>query len=387
MSMIRFSLLTLAIALVPSVAGAHAGNNDPNVVHACVANLTNIVRIVGVNGSCIVRPAAVAETPVHWAIQGPKGERGDKGEPGAQGLPGPQGATGPAGEQGAQGPQGAPGPAGPQGPAGQVTVASAPPTPYQGIFFLDIDGTGAIPLQTFAGCYAKIQVAEYQDCYFTIAELARPVLDWMNETAQGNPRGHELTIFQVDASLAITSQFSVAASFLTDFRFSDFDGGSAALGKISFVAVPDRIETSTAGGFQRVGGPTFRQSDFRVSIAHVEGSRVASIRGLHMSVPKIPLQVGSGRQLFAAGTPQFDNVMLAAGSGGTTLADLDQWAAAAAGGGEPPRAGQLDILDNDLHTVLGTIELLGLTPMAFPPYPVSGTLRVMAIQVGLFRFH
>jgi len=383
----RVWLLAPVFVLVPTLAGAHAGNNDPNVVHACVANLTNIVRIVGVNGACIARPAAVAETPVHWAIQGPKGDKGDRGD---QGLPGPQGVPGPAGEQGVPGQQGGTGPAGPQGPAGQVVVASTPPTPpppYQRSFVLDIDGTGAIPLQMFAGCHAKIQAPEYEDCYFTIAQLARPVFDWVSETLQGNPQGHELTISQVGVTGAIVSQFRVGSSFVTDFRFSDFDGNSTALGKISFVAVPDRIETISPGGIQGGVGPTFRHSDFRLSIARVDGTRVASVRGLHMSVPKIPLQMGSGRQVFRAGTPQFDDLMVAAAAGGTTLADLDQWAAGAADGTEPPRTAQLDILDNDLRTVIGSIELLGLTPVAFPPYPVSGTLRVMAVHLGLFRVH
>ena len=79
-------------------------------------------------------------------------------------------------------------------------------------------------------------------------------------------------------------------------------------------------------------------------------------------------------------------LIVAAAPGGSTLADLDQWAAAAAAG-EAPRAAQLDILDNDQQTVLATIDLLGLRPIAFPPYPVSGSLRAMVIQLGLFRFH
>jgi hypothetical protein len=295
------------------------------------------------------------------------------------------GPAGPAGEQGAQGPQGLTGPAGAQGPAGQVPVPITPPTPYQGTFYLDIDGTGGLPLQTFAGCYAKIQTPEYEDCYFTIAGLARPVFDFAYETMLGNPQGHELTISKVDVSGAIVSQFNVRTSFLADFRVSDFDGSSAGIGKISFVAVPELITPTTGAGFPQSGAPAFRQSDFRLSIADVDGSRIGSIRGLHMSVPKLPLQIGAGRQLFRAGTPQFDDVLVAAAPGGTTLVDLDQWAAAAAAGVEPPRTAQLDILDNDLRTVLGSIELIGLTPIAFPPYPVSGSLRVMVMHVGSFR--
>jgi hypothetical protein len=68
-------LVTMALAFlaIPTIASAHGGNNDPNVVHACIGNVSKVVRIVGVTGSCIVSPALAAETPAHWGIQGPQG--------------------------------------------------------------------------------------------------------------------------------------------------------------------------------------------------------------------------------------------------------------------------------------------------------------------------
>ena len=75
--------LTLASALVllalPTMARAHAGSNDPNMVHACVGNVSKVVRVVAVNGSCLSSPPLVAETPVHWAIRGPQGANGTNG--------------------------------------------------------------------------------------------------------------------------------------------------------------------------------------------------------------------------------------------------------------------------------------------------------------------
>jgi hypothetical protein len=41
---------------IPTLARAHAGNDDPNVVHACIANASQAVRIVGVAGSRPVLP-------------------------------------------------------------------------------------------------------------------------------------------------------------------------------------------------------------------------------------------------------------------------------------------------------------------------------------------
>ena len=57
-------MLVAGVAFVafPAIAGAHAGNNDPNVVHACIGNASKVVRIVGVSGSCISTPAFLAET-------------------------------------------------------------------------------------------------------------------------------------------------------------------------------------------------------------------------------------------------------------------------------------------------------------------------------------
>lgn len=63
----------------PTLARAHAGNDDPNVVHACIANASQAVRIVGVAGSCIASPTSKAETPTHWQIQGSQGPQGPQG--------------------------------------------------------------------------------------------------------------------------------------------------------------------------------------------------------------------------------------------------------------------------------------------------------------------
>jgi hypothetical protein len=91
----RLTLLAIVIlSALPSSAYAHAGNGDPNVIHACVGNLTKVVRIVGINGACLIAPAPIAETPVHWHIAGPPGE------PGKQGPDGPVGPVGPMGPSG-----------------------------------------------------------------------------------------------------------------------------------------------------------------------------------------------------------------------------------------------------------------------------------------------
>jgi hypothetical protein len=71
----RAFLLTASVGFlaIPAIATAHAGNNDPNAVHACINNTSLSIRVVGLLGSCISAPASKAETAAHWAIQGPPG--------------------------------------------------------------------------------------------------------------------------------------------------------------------------------------------------------------------------------------------------------------------------------------------------------------------------
>ena len=94
----RIAWFSVAVGVVllaiPTVASAHAGNNDPNVVHACIGNVSKNVRIVGVSGSCISSPAALAEAPAHWDIQGPPGAPGTDGLNGLPGAPGTPGEPG-----------------------------------------------------------------------------------------------------------------------------------------------------------------------------------------------------------------------------------------------------------------------------------------------------
>src|SRR6185503_14164710 len=67
-------------------AWPHAGNTDPNTIHACVAPKDGNTRIVGVNGAC-----KNGETASHWGITGPAGLQGQTGPTGPEGPPGPAG--------------------------------------------------------------------------------------------------------------------------------------------------------------------------------------------------------------------------------------------------------------------------------------------------------
>lgn len=84
----------LVVLAFPMFASAHGGSNDPAMVHACIGNVSKVVRIVSVGGACIASPPLLAETPAHWPnaqVTGPQGPKGDKGD---QGMPGTNGANG-----------------------------------------------------------------------------------------------------------------------------------------------------------------------------------------------------------------------------------------------------------------------------------------------------
>lgn len=88
------TITSVAICAIPATATAHGGNNDPNVVHACIGNINKVVRIVGASDTCLSTPPPLAETPAHWNIQGPQGPQGVQGPQGPQGTNGINGTNG-----------------------------------------------------------------------------------------------------------------------------------------------------------------------------------------------------------------------------------------------------------------------------------------------------
>jgi hypothetical protein len=104
----RWTIFATALALsaIPTSARAHGGNNDPNVVHACIGTISKVARIVGVSGVCIAPPHVLAETIVHWNIQGSPGAPGSNGTNGTNGINGTNGTNGANGTNGIDGANG-----------------------------------------------------------------------------------------------------------------------------------------------------------------------------------------------------------------------------------------------------------------------------------------
>ena len=104
-------LLKVAIAVaVLACAGSLAavattrGAAESNVILACRAKVTGLLRVVSDSSKCTKR-----ELPISWNIQGPAGSAGSPGPAG------PAGAQGPKGDQGIPGVKGDKGDTGPAG--------------------------------------------------------------------------------------------------------------------------------------------------------------------------------------------------------------------------------------------------------------------------------
>ena len=110
-------LLRVALlVLVPFGASAPAqATNAPNLIHACVKNVSGDARIVKPGTAC-----HRSERLVVWNIAGPQGPAGPSG---------PAGQPGPPGVPGAQGADGSPGLPGPQGPPGDCAAGGGGGTP------------------------------------------------------------------------------------------------------------------------------------------------------------------------------------------------------------------------------------------------------------------
>jgi hypothetical protein len=318
---------------------------------------------------------------------GPKGDRGDPGPPGPQGPAGPQGAKGDTGAAGPQGPVGPAGPAGPPGPA----APPPPPAAFTGTFLVQIGDSPPYPVFSFGGCSDKIIGIEYEDCYFTIRVLSPELMQWLNDTVTGVNPARDLIVRQLDGALHEVSQAAIGQAFLREFSVSDFDGSDGSQGSMTFVAVPSTLQVSPGSGTQVLGvktTPTFLRSNFRLLVSGIDGSRVATVRGIRMSAAKLLVSPQTApRRQFQAAPPQFDDIRIDAGLAGFTVADLEQWVIEVAqAGAQATRDGRLSILNPSLTQEIGTVDLVDLLPLAFPPYLTGPFTRTMMLELGHFRF-
>ncbi len=328
---------------------------------------------------------------------GAHGAKGDTGAAGASGAIGPTGATGPAGDiglagatgatgaSGAAGPTGATGATGstgPQGPAG-IALASPPPS-YEGNFSLEIAGTEQrVPLRSFAGCQAPAIVAPRDSCHFVVQGLPSGLRTWLNDSATGAQPLRNLTVsaFNQFGTVAVR-QFGIDNAFITD-AFIDMDAASNSFGVVSLVVTASafREETPTSAAPLTTNG-RFTEGTFSLSITGVNGVGVRRLAGIGLTVPRL------GSSSFSPGTPSFRVMRVGAvGAGGaSTRSDLQNWAAAVAGGTNDRRTGTLSLRAANFTTQVASISFTDLEPQSFlDPLPVNG-VQSISLRVGSLSF-
>ncbi len=104
-----------------------------------------------------------------------------------------------------------------------------------------------------------------------------------------------------------------------------------------------------------------------------------------MSVAKVPQQT-SGRRRYLPGRPGFDKILIELSASGSTIQAVEQWVSAAASGDGTPRQRQVDLLNLSTSTVVGSVLLDKLVPVAFLPYATGAAgARTLVLDVGRFR--
>jgi hypothetical protein len=384
----------VAIAVIAFVLGSSTfalGLVVNGVVEACSHDTTGLLRLSTATRPCNTTTTnpLLRETAISWNQIGPAGATGATGPGGA---PGATGASGASGATGASGPIGATGARGPQGPAGAPVIV--PPQPYarDGLTFLLAFAGAAqtVPLGTFAGCFDKQLGVEYEDCYFSTTTLSQPVTDWLRDTGLGINLRRDLTVFQLNYNGAVVSRIEIVNAFLSDFRVSDADGTSAAPGSLSFVVVPETLQT-LAGGTGGSPGPVvpFSRNNFRLSVAASQLTGMVGVSDIHLSVPKVLAPAGtSPRHRFVPGAPSFDVLHFDASAAATAAATaqyLDVWAAAVVAGTAGPREADLIFLSR-AGVAIATVHFTNLVPVsALAPFP-SADRRSMTLGIQRFAF-
>ncbi len=146
-------LLSFGLLLAAAIIPAHilASDGASNMIHACVQQGSQHVRLVTAN-----EPCRAPETRVTWNIAGPQGPKGDPGVKGDIGAAGEPGVKGETGEPGVKGDTGAPGPEGPAGPGvANVVVRSSSLMALPNNTFQKVS-VSCLPAERLTGCGAFI---------------------------------------------------------------------------------------------------------------------------------------------------------------------------------------------------------------------------------------
>jgi hypothetical protein len=262
-------------------------------------------------------------------------------------------------------------------------IGPQPPAPYGGRFFLQIDDGITFRLASFAGCAVRLD--QIEDCYFTANGLVLPVIDWFNDIATGNHTVKDAVVIQVDANLREVSRLEIFDAFLSDFQMSDFDAAQRTAGSISFTLVPDSTHLRSSSGPVNAQVQTgFSPFAFAMNIEGLDATRVLAVRGIRMSVPKLPIITGV-RLRFTPGVPQFSIVAAEAGQAGGNIGRLQEWfEEGVVYGNVRRRSGELEIGSANLQDTVARIRFVDLSPVAMDVFGDGRGRRTLTMSVERF---
>lgn len=417
-------------ALVGGVAWATIPASN-GVIKACYQQNGGQLRVIDGAETC-----RSSELPISWnqtgsqgsqgptglrgllGPTGPPGVQGQQGQQGQQGIPGPNGvnvtstplaigdpncptggsqlvaaggttyacngAAGARGSSGATGDRGQQGPAGPTGPSGSTPVA--PPSPWStrtgnqsdSSFSLELESGDALRVTSFAGCLPTTVDGRPSSCYFTVRGLPDSLVDWLNDSLDGNPDAvQDLTVRGPFAPISGTpaAQFGLHNAFITNASIT-LDATSNEVGEVELVVATNTFQSETP-----VAAPpcdcsnVFNKADFSLEIEGSNKSGVLALDGLGFSVPRL------GSTNYVPGTPSIDDLHVSVSgantpSAVTTRAFFASWANNVAQGNTDQRGGTVNLL-NTGQTTLAHVDFVDLEPLTlFDPMVVDGAQSI-----------
>jgi hypothetical protein len=237
----------------------------------------------------------------------------------------------------------------------------------------------------------------YEDCYFQIDHFSQSVTQWLNDTVNstGSPAVRNLTVNQLDSTGSVIANVQIGQAFLRDFSISDADAVSTAQGTLSFIAVPSSLTMAgaVAAALQQAASvqppPIWDVNQFGFSAQNIDGSRVAAVRGMHMSIPKLAAQPIGSRLQFQPGSPTFDDIRVTFINRGQTDTDFLAWVSNVGQGNTDQRTGFLQFqqfLSGNVRT-LATLQF-NASPVSLTPFAtgINGDQLVINLMVGSFSF-
>jgi hypothetical protein len=233
-------------------------------------------------------------------------------------------------------------------------------------------GTGDFfPLSSFAGCGEKIFGVEYQDCYFATHQVDPQLTQWVNETISGTNPLRDLVVVELNPlTFDEVTRLNIHNAFLDDFAVADLDPSDKGLGTFTFQAVPEHLASDTPQSSSSGIAKTWANASFSVLITNVDGSRVAAVRGIHMSAAKIAGTPIGVRREFVQGPPQFSPIRVEATQAGQTFLDIQSWVDRIVQGLTDMRNGDIT-LQTSTGVTRATLQFVNLVPIGLDAFPTG----------------